>query len=83
MIAQPFSLFCYARLCRTSTSLLLLRGTGVDGFGPDRVGRALNEGLQLRDVLFLQLAGEVRHALVAERSLEDEVLQVDDVSLET
>ena len=41
---------------------------------PDRVRRALDEGLQLRDVLLLQLAGEVGHALVAERALEHEVL---------
>src|SRR5215216_4094603 len=43
---------------------------------PDRVRRALDEGLQLRDILFLQLAGEVRHAAVAERAFEHDVLQV-------
>src|SRR5262249_18957137 len=52
--------------------------TASSSLRPDRVRRALNEGLQLRDVLFLQPAGEIRHALVAERSLEHEVLQVDD-----
>src|SRR5437762_4414963 len=45
---------------------------------PDRVRRALDEGLQLRDILFLQLAGEVGHAAIAERALEHDVLQVGD-----
>src|SRR5258708_5866101 len=42
------------------------------------VRRALNEGLDLHHVLVLQLAGEVRHALIAERTFEDKVLQVID-----
>ena len=41
-----------------------------------RVGGALNEGLDLHHVLVFQLGGEVRHALIAERAFEDEVLQV-------
>src|SRR5882757_11179469 len=45
---------------------------------PDRVGGTLDEGLNLDHVLVVQLAGEVRHALIAERSLEHDVLQVRD-----
>src|SRR2546423_6241442 len=44
----------------------------------DRVRGALNEGLDLHDVLVFQLAGEIRHALIAERAFEDEVFQVGD-----
>src|SRR5258705_7624681 len=43
---------------------------------PYRVRGALNERLDLHYVLLFQLAGEIRHALVAERAVEDEVFQV-------
>src|SRR6516225_2700555 len=49
--------------------------------GPDRVGGALDEGLDLDHVLLLQLAGEVGHSLVAERSVEYDLLQIDDLIL--
>src|SRR5258706_8465606 len=43
---------------------------------PYRVRGALNERLDLHYVLLFQLAGEIRHAVVAERAVEDEVFQV-------
>src|ERR1700761_2765919 len=43
------------------------------------VGRALDEGLDLHHVVVLQLAGEVRHATILERTIEDDVLEVCDL----
>src|SRR6266403_2396018 len=43
---------------------------------PYRVRGALNEGLDFHHILFFQLAGEVRHALILEGTVEDEVFQV-------
>src|SRR6476620_3174125 len=43
---------------------------------PYRVLGALNERLDLHYVLLFQLAGEVRHALILEGTVEDEVFQV-------
>src|SRR5258708_30562821 len=43
---------------------------------PYRVRGALNERLDPHYVLLFQLAGEIRHALVAERAVEDDVFQV-------
>src|SRR6478672_1933188 len=60
-------------------ALLLLglsRGRGL--LWPDRVGGALNESLDLHHVRLGQFAGEIGHALVAEGSLEDKILQVVD-----
>src|SRR3954447_13764552 len=42
----------------------------------DGVDRSLDEGLELRDVPFLQLAAEIRHALVAEWTVEDDVPEI-------
>src|SRR2546430_1107832 len=48
----------------------------TSSFRPDRVGGALDEGRDFCDVGFGQLAREVGHALVAERSLEHKILEV-------
>src|SRR4051812_42183825 len=62
----------------SSRSSPAMKTTSVASLRPYRVSRTLNKSLQFRDVLFLQLAREVGHALVAERSLEHEVLQAGD-----
>src|ERR1700739_3117928 len=45
-------------------------------FRPHRGRGSLNEGLDLDDIRIRQLAGKVRHALVHEGPLEDDVLQI-------
>ena len=45
-----------------------------------RVGGALDEGLDLHDILVLQLAGEVGHAATLEGPVEDDVLQVREIA---
>src|ERR1700686_3653200 len=47
-------------------------------FGAYRVRGALNEGLDLHHIVFGELAGEVRHALILVWVFEDYILQVHD-----
>src|SRR5688572_27523003 len=67
---------CFASLAMTVATACCSGATS--SLWSDRVRSALDEGLQLGNILFLQLAGKVRHAPVAERSLEHDVLQVGD-----
>src|ERR1700732_936938 len=46
--------------------------------GAYRVRGALNEGLDLHHIVFGELAGEVRHALILVWVFEDDILQVHD-----
>jgi len=60
--------------CRVCVRLCGIRGLGAHG-----VRCSLDEGLYFDDVGISELASEIRHALVHERTLEDDVLQVGDV----
>src|ERR1700704_6875459 len=44
----------------------------------NRVCRCLDEGLDLHDIVLGQFARKVRHALIRERPLEHEVLEIGD-----
>src|SRR5437016_4687863 len=51
--------------------------------GPDRVGGALDERLELLEIRRLEPAGEVRHARIHERAVEQELVELrDDLGLD-